>query len=91
MKYFDWDQTWVGLLIGFFTPIIVYVLYYFFVYDTGLRSVNVSLCVASNLIPFYLYQKREKFNGLKGVLISTFVWAGVVVVLSFFTNYLRIG
>jgi hypothetical protein len=91
MKYFDWDQTWVGLLIGFFTPIIVYLLYYFFVYDTGLRSVNVSLCVASNLIPFYLYQKREKFNGLKGVLISTFVWAGVVVVLSFFTNYLRIG
>ncbi len=91
MKYFNWDQTWLGLIIGFFTPILVYILYYFFVYDTGLRSMNVSLCVASNLIPFYFYQKREKFNGLKGVLISTFVWAGIVVVLSFFTNYLRIG
>lgn len=91
MKNVDWDQTWVGLVIGFATPVLVYILYYFFVYDTGLRSMNVSLCVASNLIPFYFYQKREKYNGLKGVVISTFIWAGLVVFLSFFTNYLRIG
>ncbi|HEY0031063.1 MAG TPA: hypothetical protein VGC65_09915 [Bacteroidia bacterium] len=91
MKNFNWDRTWVGLAIGIATPIVVYSLYYFLVYDTGLQKLNVSLCIAANLIPFYIYQKKEKNNGLKGVLISTLIWAGVLVFLSFFTNYLRIG
>ena len=91
MKNFDWDRVWVGFVLGIATPVIVYTVYYLLVYDSGIKRVNVSLCIATNLIPFYFYQKREKYNGLKGVLISTFIWTGVIVFLTFFTNYLRIG
>lgn len=91
MKNFNWDRTWVGIVLGILTPIVVYTIYYFFVYDSGIKKMNVSLCIATNLIPFYLYQRKEKYNGLKGVLISTFVWAGVIFGLAFFTNHLRIG
>ncbi len=91
MKNFNWDRVWVGLVIGVLMPIIIYTIYYYFVYNSGIKKMNVSLCIATNLIPFYLYQRKEKYNGLKGVLIATFVWAGLVFGLAFFTNYLRIG
>ena len=91
MKNFNWDRTWVGLAIGILFPIAIYAIYYYFVYNSGLRKMNVSLCIATNLIPFYLYQRKERYNGLKGVLIATFVWAGIIFGLAFFTNYLRIG
>lgn len=91
MKNFNWDRVWVGVVIGVLMPIIIYTIYYYFVYNSGLKKMNVSLCIATNLIPFYLYQRKEKYNGLKGVLIATFVWAGIVFGLAFFTNYLRIG
>lgn len=91
MKNFNWDRVWVGLVIGVLMPIIVYTIYYYFVYNSGLKKMNVSLCIATNLIPFYFYQRKEKYNGLKGVLIATFVWAGLIFGLAFFTNYLRIN
>ena len=91
MKNFNWDRVWVGLVIGVLVPIIVYTIYYYFVYNSGLKKMNVSLCIATNLIPFYFYQRKEKYNGLKGILIATFVWAGLIFGLAFFTNYLRIN
>ena len=91
MKNFNWDRVWVGLVIGVLMPIIIYTIYYYFVYNSGLKKMNVSLCIATNLIPFYFYQRKEKYNGLKGVLIATFVWAGLIFGLAFFTNYLRIN
>ncbi len=91
MKNFNWDRTWVGLVLGILTPVVIYTIYYYFVYNSGLKKMNVSLCIATDLIPFYLYQRKEKYNGLKGVLIATFAWAAVIFSLVFFTNYLRIG
>ena len=91
MKNFNWDRVWVGLVIGILLPIVIYTIYYYFVYNSGLKKMNVSLCIATNLIPFYFYQRKEKNLGLKGVLIATFVWAGLIFGLAFFTNYLRIG
>lgn len=91
MKNFNWDRVWVGLVIGVLMPIIIYTIYYYFVYNSGIKKMNVSLCIATNLIPFYLYQRKEKYLGLKGVLIATFVWAGIIFGLAFFTSYLRIG
>ena len=91
MKNIDWDKTWIGLVLGIATPILVYTGYYFLVYNSGIKKMNVSLCIATNLIPFYIYQRKEKYKGLKGVLISTFIWAAVIVYLTFFTNHLRIG
>lgn len=85
------DKTWIGVVIGMVTPIIVYSLYYFLIYKTGIKTVNISLCIAANLIPFYFYQKKELNNGLKGVLISTIVWAVAIAFISLYTPYLNIG
>lgn len=91
MKNFDWDKTWIGIVIGLLTPIIVYALYYLLISGTGIKTVNISLCIAANLIPFYFYQKKELNNGLKGVLISTIVWAVSIAFISLYTPYLHIG
>lgn len=91
MKKFDFDTVWVGLVIGFLCPVIFYLIYYLFVYESGLRKINISLCIAINLIPFYIYQKKDKNKGLKGVFIATFILAAIVIVLSFSTSYFRIG
>ena len=91
MKKFDFDNVWVGLTIGILLPVLFYVIYYLVIYDSGLRNINISLCIAINLIPFYIYQRKNKNKGLKGVFISTFILAAIVIFLSFFTSYLRIG
>lgn len=91
MKKMDWDKTWIGFVIGMITPVIVYSLYYLLISGTGIKDINISLCIAANLIPFYIYQKKELDNGLKGVLISTVIWAITIAFLSFFTPHLNIG
>lgn len=91
MKKMDWDKTWIGVVIGLLTPVIVYTLYYFLISGTGIKDINISLCIAANLIPFYFYQKKGLDNGLKGVLISTVIWAITIAFLSFFTPHLNIG
>lgn len=87
----DWDKTWIGVVIGLLTPVIVYSLYYFLISGTGIKDINISLCIAANLIPFYFCQKKGLDNGLKGVLISTVIWAITIAFLSFFTPHLNIG
>lgn len=91
MKSIDWDKIWIGFVIGMITPVIVYSLYYFLISGTGIKHINISICIAANLIPFYFYQKKELNNGLKGVLISTIIWAVTIASLSFFTPHLNIG
>jgi len=91
MKNYEWDKVWVGIALGIICPIIFYAIYYLLIDTFGLRKVNVSICVAINLIPFYIFQKKNKNNGLKGVLIATIAYAVLIACLSFFTNTLKIG
>ncbi|MBA3706639.1 MAG: hypothetical protein H0W84_12290, partial [Bacteroidetes bacterium] len=45
----------------------------------------LSMCVLANLAIFYPFLWKEKWKGAKGVLAATFVWAGLIVYLKFFT------
>lgn len=45
----------------------------------------ISMCVLANLAVFYPFIWKEKWNGARGVIASTFIWAGFVVFLKFFT------
>ena len=90
MRNINWNQLWIGLVLGLVTPLIVYALYYWVVSTFELRRVNVSLCMVANLLPFFLALNREYYNTARGILISTVALAVVVACLSFFTNYLRI-
>jgi hypothetical protein len=99
MKKIDWDKTGIGFLLGIGAPAISFTVYYIINYrymsipafidymrlgDT--YTPLISLCVLTNLVPFYLLINKEKYAGTKGVLAATFVWAGLIVFLKFFTK-----
>jgi hypothetical protein len=97
MKNFIWDKLYVGMLAGILPPIIAFLTYYFLNYSYMSRgeffrflargemyTQIVTLCVLLNLVPFYLFINKEKYNATKGVLASTFIWAGVVLFLKFY-------
>jgi hypothetical protein len=98
MKNIDWDKLWIGLVIGLLAPVMAFTIYYLVNYHymkisgfikylaTGdIYTPLISLCVLSNLLPFYLFINKEKYLGTKGVLASTFIWAGIIIFLKFFT------
>lgn len=90
MKNFNFDKVWVGMILGFISPLIVYVIYYYIVTTFNLARINVSLCMAVNLVPFYLSLNREKYNTTKGVIVATLVYGAIIAYLSFCTNYFQI-
>ena len=90
MKEIDFDKVWLGILYGIIIPPIAFFVYYLFVNEHNLKRINVSLCMVANLAPFYLTLNKEMYKATKGVLIGTFIWAGVIAYLSFFTDYLHI-
>ena len=98
MKQIDFDKTWIGLIIGLFAPFITFLLYYEinYHYMTIRGFINtlklgdtytpvLSLCVLANLGVFYLFLWKEKYKGTRGVLGATFVWAGIILYLKFFS------
>lgn len=56
-----------------------------YVRQTKTSSAIASLCVLSNLLVFFIFIKTEKYVSAKGVLLSTFIYAGLVCYLKFFT------
>jgi RsiW-degrading membrane proteinase PrsW (M82 family) len=90
MKNIDYNKVWLGLIIGGIVPLMAYLIYFAVADKFALQRVNISLCMAVNLAPFYLSMNRNYFNMTKGVLIATFIWGGIIAYLSFFTNYFQI-
>ena len=98
MKNIDFDKTWIGLIAGLIAPVIALLLYYLINYRfmTIKNFINylelgdtytpvISLSVLANLGVFYLFIWKEKYKGARGVLAATFIWAGLVLYLKFFT------
>lgn len=98
MKNVDFNKTWLGILFGVIAPSIAMFVYYFI--NFGFLSMSgfinylklgdtytplISLCVLANLAVFYPFIWKEKWNGAKGVLAATFIWAAIVMFLKFFT------
>jgi hypothetical protein len=98
MKQIDLDKSWIGFIAGLIAPSLILWLYYLinyrqltlalFIEYLKVRDIYtplVSLCVLANLAVFYPFIWKEKWNGAKGVIGATFIWAGIVIVLKFFT------
>lgn len=98
MNNIDFDKLWIGMIIGFIAPLIALSGYYLINYSYmniggfieylklgDSYTPLISLCVLANLAGFYPFIWKEKWNGAKGVLASTFIWATVVIFLKFFT------
>lgn len=99
MKNIDLDKFWVGAIAGLLAPLIAFTAYYQinYRYMPVWRFINylrlgdtytsiVTLCVLANLAAFYLFIWKKKYNGAQGVLGLTFIWAGFIMYLKFFTH-----
>ncbi|CAN5383666.1 hypothetical protein BH09BAC5_BH09BAC5_26580 [soil metagenome] len=94
------DNIFVGLALGIFAPVAGIFLYYIFSYrsETSFNGfVNyfnsihlfvayVSLsCYITNLPMFFLFIRKEKFQGARGVLFATIAYTAWVVYEKFFS------
>jgi hypothetical protein len=99
IKDFDFDKFWIGTLAGLVAPLFSFSMYYLINYRgmpwwrfiAHLRLADtytsiVTLCLLSNLAMFYLFIWRKKYQGARGVLGVTFIWAGFIMYLKFFTQ-----
>lgn len=97
MKNIDLDKVWIGLIAGLIAPAVVLWLYYFINYRDltpdlffqylkarDIHSRVVSLCVLINLAIFYPFIWKEKWNGAKGVIGATLIWAAIGIFIKFF-------
>ena len=93
-----YDSVKLGALLGFIAPLLAFLSYYlinykymgwskFFKYLALAKTSSsiVSLCVLTDLALFFIFIRKEKYLSSRGVLLATFVCAGVVCYLRFFT------
>ncbi len=91
------DTTLFGLVLGVLSPVLVMLSYYFiyrsymtldgfirFICFGGTLSARISLCVIINLGIFFLFIWKEKYSSARGIIIATFLYAGLIVYLKFF-------
>jgi len=94
---FNYDVMWLGVVLGLIAPVITMFGFYLYnfshisigqfihhLFKVNIQSSLLSLCVVSNLAVFFLFIWSEKYNGARGVLLSTFIYGGLVVYLKFF-------
>lgn len=92
------DNFWIGLLIGFFFPVIMFFLYWlffhsylnfprgFYRYLIGgqLLSNVIKICGLGNLLLFYfgLNKKTDKFS--KGIIVSLLFYVALVAYVTYY-------
>jgi len=95
---FKTDSLPLGLAIGIIAPIIVFFGYYFighpymslqgfinYLVLGKIYSALISLCVVANLGTFFLFIQKDKYFSARGIILATFIYAGLVFYLKFFT------
>jgi hypothetical protein len=91
------DMTLMGFLIGLLGPSIGILIFYYFNFNTSgmgdfidlsvkekLLSPLLSLCCVINLGIFYLFIQFDKFLSARGVILSTFIYGFLIVLLKFY-------
>lgn len=92
------DSLLLGFLLGMIAPVIVFFGYFFINYPYmsfggfvnylilgRTYSALISLCVIANLLVFFLFLQKDKYLSARGVIMATFIYAGLVFYLKFFT------
>lgn len=88
------DKLSLGLITGLIFPLIIcfivlcikYINSYHIQYLGAKYLINfipktLSLCICTNLLPFYIFLKTDRMLSLKGVLLATFSLALFVFIL----------
>lgn len=86
------DTTVTGILSGIFVPIITFMIVYFVMsgnqtlndylqrlFDRNLQGHFISISVIPNLLVFFIFIWLYKMKAARGVLLSTFLWAFLIL------------
>jgi hypothetical protein len=87
------DNAWIGFAAGMSAPLLTLYIFYLIRFShmsfhdfytnilvgTNLITPAISLCVITNLLVFFIFIWTNRNFSARGVLFSTFVYAGYVV------------
>lgn len=99
LRKWTWDHT-KGMALGLITPLLFVPLvllaiswmqdYYFemiwnkFSFNTQYRIKIITISIIANLIWFYFFLNRERFNVAMGVILGSILYAPYVIYIKFF-------
>jgi hypothetical protein len=91
------DHVFLGFLLGVIAPSIAILIFYYLNFSTSdlgsflnlsvkekLLSPLLSLCLVVNIGVFYLFIHFEKLFSARGVILATFLFGFIIVLLKFF-------
>ena len=91
------DTTVTGALFGIFVPIITFFVIYFVLsgsqtlndylqrlFDRNIQGHFISISVIPNLLIFFIFIWLYKMKAARGVLLSTFLWAFLILAIRLF-------
>jgi len=97
MKYLGnskYDSIVLGTVLGLFTPVVVFMIYYLVRYrgmyfpaylhylsEGGTFLPILSLCVVPNLLTFFIFIWTKRDKSARGVLQATFVFAIYICIM----------
>ena len=92
------DSMVLGILLGIVSPFIAFLGYYLINYrymtaDGFIRYLAlgkvytplITLCVLANFMVFFIFISKDAYKTSRGILFSTFLYAGFIVYLKLFT------
>ena len=90
----NFDRSWIGFICGLFSPVLTLFIFYLIRYSNHLSfgefyseillanniiTPSISLCVITNLLVFFIFIWTNRNLSARGVLFSTFIYAGYVM------------
>ncbi len=94
MNKINLNQVWIGIVLGLVIPLIALTIYYFARYsdlslvdfikvykNLGILTHIISLSVLPNLLAFFLFIRRDFLKSARGVLMATFLFTFVVLII----------
>lgn len=88
------NQVWLGIVLGLVVPMIALICYYFARYsdlnliefmevykNLGILTHIISLSVLPDLLVFFLFIRQDMLKSARGVLLATFLFTFVVLIL----------
>ena len=90
------DKIWIGIIVGLIIPAFCFLCYWLFCHSQlnfpygfirYLRGANTlqeiaMVCVAANLLVFYLLLNKKAYDISKGIMVSTFAYVGLIFYIS---------
>lgn len=98
IKHHHFDNFWLGLFIGVFTPFMAFFLFWLFKYNYisfpsrfiwflkfgGMWDGVIKLSALANVLPFYIFLNKYKNKTAAGIIAATMIFVFYIIYLMYF-------